>query len=348
MGFYLLQSMRQRTWQMLWLTAASLFFYGWWNPKYLLLLALSASVNYSIGLALARSKSKSGRAWLILGVLFNLGMLAYFKYANWLLDSVAVVLDTSFHFEQIVLPLAISFYTFQQITYLADTRNGLTKPHGFLEYCLFVSFFPQLIAGPIVHHSEMLEQFEQLDKPADRSAKLAIGFSLLVIGLFKKVVVADTFAQFSSPMFALAANGVMLNTLDISAGLFSYAFQLYFDFSGYSDMAIGLACLFGIKLPVNFFFTLPGAEHQRLLAHVARYAVQISARLCLHPPGGLSVQSCPPALQPVRSNVCRWRMAWRRLDLRRFRPVPRQLYAAASAMAGETIRPPRLGGQSLL
>ena len=252
-GFYLLQSMRQRTWQMLWLTAASLFFYGWWNPKYVLLLVLSASVNYSIGLALARSKAKSGRVWLILGILFNLGMLAYFKYANWLLDSVAVVLDTSFHFEQIVLPLAISFYTFQQITYLADTRNGLTKPHGFLEYCLFVSFFPQLIAGPIVHHSEMLEQFEQLDKPADRSAKLTIGFSLLVIGLFKKVVIADTFAQFSSPMFELAANGAMLNALDIGAGLFSYAFQLYFDFSGYSDMAIGLACLFGIKLPVNFF-----------------------------------------------------------------------------------------------
>lgn len=250
---------------MAWLCLSSLFFYGWWNPVYLLLLALSATVNYSLGLLLSRAAEdvgkgagegkgeRRGRALLALGVLFNLGLLAWFKYANWLVDSLNAGLELGFNLEHIILPLAISFYTFQQITYLVDTRRGLTAPHGILEYCLFVSFFPQLIAGPIVHHSEMLAQFERLGERRDHLRNISIGVSMLVIGLFKKVVIADGLARFATPVFTLAAAGGDLNSLDIAAGIFSYAFQLYFDFSGYSDMAIGLACLFGIRLPVNFF-----------------------------------------------------------------------------------------------
>lgn len=251
--FLALQRMGQGRLVIVWLILVSLFFYGWWNPRYLLLLAFSGGVNYSLGLALSRSRGRPDKFLLPLGILFNLGLLAYFKYANFFLGNIGVLFDNNFNFEHIILPLAISFYTFQQITYLVDTRKGLTEPHGFLDYCLFVSFFPQLIAGPIVHHGEMLTQFRNIATPGKTSRNLAIGYSILVIGLFKKVVIADSFAQFSTPIFNLASGGQALYTLDALAGIFSYAFQLYFDFSGYSDMAIGLACLFGIKLPVNFF-----------------------------------------------------------------------------------------------
>ena len=252
LGFLLLRRLGDNRVLIAWLTLSSLFFYGWWNPVYLLLIGLSAGVNYNLGRHLAGRKG-AGDVWLGLGVLFNLGLLAYFKYANFFIDNIRLVLDLGFNFEHIILPLAISFYTFQQITYLVDTSKGLTEPHGFLEYSLFVSFFPQLIAGPIVHHSDMLAQFQRLDKLESSYRNIAIAGSIIAIGLFKKVVVADSFALFSTPIFTLAASGAPLYTMDALGGIFSYAFQLYFDFSGYSDMAIGLACLFGIKLPVNFF-----------------------------------------------------------------------------------------------
>lgn len=252
-GFLLLQKIGNLRAIMVWLIASSLFFYAWWNPVYLLLLIVSALVNYYLGCLLERSENEKGRYTLIAGVLFNLGLLGYFKYANFFVDNLRLVMDWSFHFEYVILPLAISFYTFQQITYLVDTRKGLTEPHGFMEYCLFVSFFPQLIAGPIVHHSEMLSQFSRLTDASARSRNLTIGCSIVAIGLFKKVVIADGFAMFATPVFDIALAGGDIYTLDAVAGMFSYAFQLYFDFSGYSDMAIGLACLFGIKLPVNFF-----------------------------------------------------------------------------------------------
>ena len=234
-----------------WLVAASLFFYAWWNPAYLLLLLFSASINYSLGLLLARSER--GAVWLALGILFNLGLLAYFKYAEFFLGNINTAFELGWNVRHIILPLAISFYTFQQITYLVDTRKGLTEAHGFLEYCLFVSFFPQLIAGPIVHHSEMFAQFKKLHQPADSSRNITVGISILVIGLFKKVVIADSFATIATPVFSLAAAQSELSMVDVVAGSMAYALQLYFDFSGYSDMAIGLACLFGVKLPVNFF-----------------------------------------------------------------------------------------------
>lgn len=253
LGFLLLQSTRRPRLVMAWLTASSLLFYAWWNPSYLFLLILSTVVNYNLGAHLSRAGREGGRGWLAAGIAFNLGLLGYFKYANFFLDNVSVLFDAGWNFEKIILPLAISFYTFNQITYLVDSRKGVTEPHGFLEYILFVSYFPHLIAGPIVHHSDLLTQFERLGTAENTGRNLVIGLSILMIGLFKKVVVADTFALFSSPVFSLAAFEQPIYTLDALAGIFSYAFQLYFDFSGYSDMAIGLSCMFGIMLPVNFF-----------------------------------------------------------------------------------------------
>jgi alginate O-acetyltransferase complex protein AlgI len=251
--FYLLQRVGNRTSILAWLTLASFFFYGWWNPAYLALLGLSIAVNYSLGLWLCRSTGEKKPWMLAIGVAFNLGLLAYFKYANFFIENINLATELGFNFSYIILPLAISFYTFQQITYLVDTSKGLTEPHGLLDYCLFVSFFPQLIAGPIVHHKEMFRQFREIDKPQETARNLSIGFSILIIGLFKKVVIADSFGLFATPIFTMASSGMSLYTLDAIAGIFSYAMQLYFDFSGYSDMAIGLACLFGIKLPVNFY-----------------------------------------------------------------------------------------------
>ena len=253
LGFWMLQRLSRPRLIMVWLTLASFFFYGWWNPTYLWLLGLSITVNYSLGRILSGRQGLAKNSFLACGITFNLGLLAFFKYGNFFIENISLLGDVSFNFSHIILPLAISFYTFQQITYLVDTSKGLTDSHGFLEYCLFVSFFPQLIAGPIVHHQEMLGQFKRLGEPQDNWRNVSVGLSILVIGLFKKVVIADSFGVFATPIFTMANSGVALYTLESLAGTFSYAMQLYFDFSGYSDMAIGLACLFGLKLPVNFY-----------------------------------------------------------------------------------------------
>jgi D-alanyl-lipoteichoic acid acyltransferase DltB (MBOAT superfamily) len=252
-GFIVLQRRGKSRLVMAWLTLSSLFFYGWWNPTYLWLLGLSIAVNYSLGGILSGRDGLARRGLLAVGITFNLGLLAYFKYGNFFIDNIVAVTDISFNFSHIILPLAISFYTFQQITYLVDASKGLTDSHGFLEYCLFVSFFPQLIAGPIVHHREMLGQFKHLGEARDNWRNCSVGLSILTIGLFKKVVIADSFALFATPVFTIADSGQTLHVLESLAGAFSYAMQLYFDFSGYSDMAIGLACMFGLKLPVNFY-----------------------------------------------------------------------------------------------
>lgn len=250
--FVVLRSRGHMSAALSWLILCSLFFYAWWNPVYLALLLGSAVVNYTLGLKLAATDRAAGKYWLAGGVIFNLGLLGYFKYANFFLDNAALLFEFSGHFEHIVLPLAISFYTFQQITYLVDTRQGLTEAHGFRDYLLFVSFFPQLVAGPIVHHSEMLAQFRQAGRQRDTLRDFGTGYSILVIGLFKKVVIADNLALYATPVFNMAEAGQALHSLDALAGMLAYALQLYFDFSGYSDMAIGLACMFGIRLPVNF------------------------------------------------------------------------------------------------
>jgi len=237
-----------------WLVLASLFFYGWWNPAYLFLIVASMSANFIIGLFLEDFSRPPvlRKALLILGVSLNLGLLGYYKYTGFILENAIWLFHISIDVPQIVLPLAISFFTFQQIAYLSDAYRGEMKEYNFLHYCLFVSFFPQLIAGPIVHHKEMMPQFASIRGWSVRSSDYAAGLSFFIIGLFKKVVIADNLALFATPVFDAADSGASLSMFVAWSGALAYTFQLYFDFSGYADMAIGAARLFGIRLPFNF------------------------------------------------------------------------------------------------
>lgn len=238
-----------------WLVAASLFFYGWWNPAYLGLLIGSVLFNYGLGVGLAMGSpgpSFGKKGLLAAGIAGNLAAIGYFKYANFFVTAVNQGFDTGIHLAPIILPLAISFFTFQQIAYLVDVYRGETREHNFLQYCLFVTFFPQLIAGPIVHHKEMLHQFTKNSLYKFKHENFSIGMTIFFIGLFKKVMIADTVAQFSTPVFNAAASGTLITFFEGWGGALAYTFQLYFDFSGYSDMAIGLGRMFGIRLPLNF------------------------------------------------------------------------------------------------
>jgi len=253
--FFRLGSLGYQSVSISWLVLASFFFYAWWNPAYLLLILFSIIFNYSIGIILTNNlvrSSISNRLLLVIGISCNLGLIGYFKYFNFFASNANTFLGSNFSIEEIILPLAISFFTFQQITYLVDAYKGKTKEYNFLHYCLFVTFFPQLIAGPIVHHREMLPQFEQKSIYTFNYKNFTIGLTIFIIGLFKKVVIADGVANYSTPVFDAAVVGVTLTFYEAWIGALAYSFQLYFDFSGYSDMAIGLARMFGILLPLNF------------------------------------------------------------------------------------------------
>lgn len=228
--------------------SASLFFYGWWNPPYLILLVSSITINFLIARIIKKNKLV-----LLLGLAFNIGLIAYFKYANFFIDNVNILFNQSILLERIILPLAISFFTFQQISYLVDAYRGLVDKYSFLHYCLFVTFFPQLIAGPIVHHKEIIPQFYKKNFLKLRSKNIFIGLSLFSLGLFKKVIFADGMSIYASAAFDAAENSVILSIYEAWLGSLAYTMQLYFDFSGYSDMALGLAIMFGFKLPVNFY-----------------------------------------------------------------------------------------------
>jgi len=236
-----------------WLVAASLFFYGWWNPAYLGLILASILFNYAMGAALVSGNGRPHAPYLLtVGVACNLAVLAYFKYANFFVENLNILSSSSYHLETIILPLAISFFTFQQITFLVDASRGETREYNFLHYSLFVTFFPQLIAGPIVHHREMLPQFAKDSIYRVNQSNLAIGIAIFLLGLFKKVVLADGVAAYATPVFAAAESGEVITFFEAWAGALAYTFQLYFDFSGYSDMAIGIARMFNIRLPLNF------------------------------------------------------------------------------------------------
>ncbi len=185
----------------------------------------------------------------MVGIVFNLGLLGYFKYSDFFISNYNTVFDTDISLLYLTLPLAISFYTFQQIAYLVDSYRSETKEYDFLNYAVFVTFFPQLIAGPIVHHSEMMPQFANVRNKVRNYHNIALGLFIFSMGLFKKVVIADTFALWATQGFDVAEK---LNMIEAWMTSLSYTFQLYFDFSGYTDMAIGIALLFNIKLPINF------------------------------------------------------------------------------------------------
>jgi D-alanyl-lipoteichoic acid acyltransferase DltB (MBOAT superfamily) len=231
------------------LVGASLVFYGAWRPIYLLLLTASIAANFSLGLLMEDPFRR--RTVGMAGVALNLALLCYFKYTDFIFDSINMLTGVPLPFLNIVLPLGISFFTFQQIAYLVDVMRGAPVERDILSYGLFVSFFPHLIAGPLVHHAEMIPQFKR--ERTSRSALLAArGLAIFAAGLFKKVVIADNLAQFVSPVFAHLDAGGGVTTSWAWLATLSYTLQIYFDFSGYSDMAIGLALMFGIRLPVNF------------------------------------------------------------------------------------------------
>lgn len=231
----------------IWLVFSSLFFYSWWNPVYLPILLGSIITNFLFGKTIEKVSYK--KIILTIGIIFNVALLGYFKYVDFFIANVNMIFETNFSLLHVALPLAISFFTFQQIAYLVDTYKGEAKKYSFLNYALFVTFFPQLIAGPIVHHKEMMPQFETLSARFVRAKNVVLGSFIFFIGLFKKTVIADTFAIYASDGFGRPETLTLIEGWIVSL---SYSFQIYFDFSAYSDMAIGLALLFNIKLPINF------------------------------------------------------------------------------------------------
>jgi D-alanyl-lipoteichoic acid acyltransferase DltB (MBOAT superfamily) len=249
LGFILLAGTGRQRYAAIWLTLASLVFYGWWNPAYVPLLVGSMVVNYLIGGYLLRRPSRSV---LLLGVIANVALLGYYKYTGFLFGTLDNAFGLGWSVGDIILPLAISFFTFQQIAYLVDAHDGEVTEHDFVNYCLFISFFPQLIAGPITHHGEMLKQFNDRTTFRPRIDNISLGLTVFLLGLFKKVIIADPLGANASPIFAVAADGTIPALYDAWFGALTYTLQIYFDFSGYSDMAIGLGLLFGLRLPVNF------------------------------------------------------------------------------------------------
>ncbi len=244
-----------------WLLGASLFFYAYWNPVYLPLILASLLLNFALGASLVRghraeqeggvtgARSVRRRSLLLFGIAANLLALGYFKYTTFVLENLALASGQDFSIEPIVLPLAISFFTFQQIAYLVDSYRGETAEHDLLSYALFVTFFPQLIAGPIVHHRELMPQFASPRSWVVRYPNILRGLFLFGLGLFKKVAIADTFAVWATAGFD---GGQPLHFFSAWATSLSYTFQIYFDFSAYCDMAMGAALLFNIRLPLNF------------------------------------------------------------------------------------------------
>lgn len=236
-----------------WLAVSSLAFYGWWSLNGLLLLLMLMAWNYILVATILRvrtSRVLTRRSLLAIGIAANLSVLGYFKYANFFLENLAALRETEPALITVLLPLGLSFFTFQKIALLVDASKGEVQHFSPLTYTLFVSFFPQLIAGPIVHHKEMMPQFAA--RREIQAVDVAKGLTLFVIGLAKKVLIADTIAQISNPIFDRAESGIVLGVLESWIGALAYTLQLYFDFSGYSDMALGLALLFGIHLPINF------------------------------------------------------------------------------------------------
>lgn len=231
---------------LLWLNLCSFFFYGWWNPASVLLLLASITGNFLLGRQLAKTRSS---ALLALGIAMDLGLLGYFKYTGFALATLNAVLGTGFHDPGIVLPLAISFFTFNQVAFLVDAREGLTREYRFTHYCLFVSFFPHLLAGPIVHHRELVPQFE---RHSQTPVPWAAAISVISFGLFKKTVIAHYIGDYADQVFDGKGNPLPMGAADYWLGTLAFNLQIYFDFSAYCDIAYGSSMLFGIVLPQNF------------------------------------------------------------------------------------------------
>lgn len=233
-----------------WLVIASLYFYSYFHHSYLILILSSIVVNYLIGNELGKEKNKNKKKlFLAIGLLFNIGLLGYFKYYDFFIANINSLFGSTLPLLKILLPLGISFFTFQQISFVVDMYKDAKLKYSFLDYCLFVCFFPQLIAGPIVLPSEMLPQFEEEKNRQINWDNMNRGLYLFAIGLAKKMLIADTIAVYANVGFDMMDK---LNAPEAWLTSISYTLQLYFDFSGYCDMAMGIALMFNIMLPLNF------------------------------------------------------------------------------------------------
>ncbi len=236
------------------LVIASLVFYCWWNVKYLALISCSILVNYGVGSVLGKTgrehTAQASRKYaLLFGILFNVLLLCYYKYTDFFIANLNALAGWDLALQKIVLPLGISFFTFTQIAYLVDAYRGDAREYDFLNYSLFVTFFPHLLAGPIIHHKEMMPQFASKRNKVLNYKNISLGLFLFFIGLFKKVVIADELSPVANAGFDVARS---LTLVEAWVTSISYTLQLYFDFSAYTDMALGAALLFNIKLPINF------------------------------------------------------------------------------------------------
>jgi alginate O-acetyltransferase complex protein AlgI len=252
LGYYALARLSGPQAARIWLCLASFFFYAWWNPIFLVLLLASIAFNYVVSLCLVGDETGGAThqgVILFVGVSANLLLLFYYKYLFHLLGFFHALGWLRIDAGSVMVPIGISFFTFTQIGYLVDCRHGMVSDRNLINYILFVSFFPHLIAGPILHHREIMPQFARDDTYRLRAQNIAVGLTLFAIGLAKKVLLADTLAPSVEQGFANLQHVALLQSWSLALG---YSMQLYFDFSGYSDMAIGLGIMFAIRLPLNF------------------------------------------------------------------------------------------------
>lgn len=249
-GYFYFCHSEENSYRKIFLVTASFLFYAYWSSYQLILFLISILINYFIGLKIQATKEKIAKKhWLQLGLFFNILYLSYFKYKYFLLDNFNFIFQTDFHLNKVALPLAISFFSIQQVAYLVDIYEGLTHEKKLLDYSLFVSFFPRLTAGPIVHHKEIMSQLNDPSRKEFLIKNISLGLYLFIIGLAKKLLIADTFSDW---VFEGFDQYQKLHFFHAWGTSLSYCFQIYFDFSGYSDMAIGVGYLFNIKIPKNF------------------------------------------------------------------------------------------------
>ncbi len=252
-GYYILNYLKKYKIAGVFLTSMSLWFYGYFNKSYLFIICVSIIANYLLSVLMDRGGVLAGKrirkTILILGIFFNIAVIFYFKYFNFFIENINNIFERTFELKNIALPLGISFFTFQQVSYIVDSYRGETKNYTFGEYALFVSYFPQLVAGPIVLHNEVIPQFRNNKKRFFIPMNFSKGIYIFSVGLFKKVIIADTFGVAVTYGFGTIPALSSLEALLVS---FSYTFQLYFDFSGYCDMASGIGYMFNIILPQNF------------------------------------------------------------------------------------------------
>ena len=253
-SFLLLRKWKYDNATTLLLVGFSLVFYAYWDWRLVWVIIVSIGGNYVFGRVLQNPLVTGKRAQIFFGcgVALNLLLLGYFKYYNFFVENLNAALGSDIRYLDVILPLGVSFFTFQQIAYLFDSKEGKVEEHNFLSYALFVSFFPQLIAGPIVHHKEMMPQYVRGLHKAFNLENFSLGIAIFIVGMLKKVLIADHMGIYVTPTFDAVSDGQVLTFIQAWAAALSYTFQLYFDFSAYSDMAIGLGLMFGVRFPVNF------------------------------------------------------------------------------------------------